>query len=163
MLNRGKRILYSQKTKGFALPAVLIASIVMFLVLLASVTAAVSVRTSLNDQYYNRMAQNAADAGLEYAKACVKKNLSANWGSLEPNTGCDGADNGSDRYMAKIKDENEVETLRITFKVECTKSCNNEDAINYLNSIGTIELLRNEGTAEEVDYRIWRLYSANSS
>jgi hypothetical protein len=41
-------------SNGFALPTVLIASIVMLTVLLASVTSTAAIRASLMTQYYNQ-------------------------------------------------------------------------------------------------------------
>ena len=61
-----------QKTaKAFALPTVLIASIVLLMILAVSVTATAAVRTTLKNQYYVQLAQVAGESGVAYAKACL--------------------------------------------------------------------------------------------
>lgn len=162
MLNRGKTTPSNRQPKGFALPTVLIASIAMFLVLLASVSSAVAARTALSDQFYNRIAQNAADAGLEYAKACVADAVvtGVGWNAnivLSPDKDClgnpissnDGYDTNFDKY-------------RTTFSVSCAdySECSAVDDIRLLVSVGSIELLRDMGGG---DFDVWRTYSANSS
>lgn len=79
---------------GFALPSVLIASIIMLTVLLASVISTAAVRVSMTTQYYNQLAQTAADAGTAYAKACLAANAGKPlWTTLKPltaSTDCSG-------------------------------------------------------------------------
>ena len=85
--------------RGFALPVVLIASIVMLMVLLSGLVAASSTNTAVRDQHHQKAAQLAADAGLAYAQACLKKNnYISQWTAatapnnvLKPNTNCDGS------------------------------------------------------------------------
>jgi len=82
---------------GFALPTVLIASIVMLMILLVSITSTSAVKVSLMAQNYNQLAQNAADAGIAYAKACLAANGNVpQWSSekpLTPGTDCSGEQN----------------------------------------------------------------------
>jgi|GEM_PF-6408110 len=79
---------------GFALPSVLIASIIMLTVLLASVVSTAAVRVSLTTQYYNQLSKTAADAGMAYAKACLAANAGKPlWTTLKPltaSTDCSG-------------------------------------------------------------------------
>lgn len=79
---------------GFALPTVLIASVVMLTVLAASVSSVVSVRNSLKVQYYEQLAKVAGEAGVAYAKACLAKNgnvpLWTDDKPLTPATDCAG-------------------------------------------------------------------------
>ncbi len=81
-------------SKGFALPTVLISSIVMLIVLLTTVVSTVAVRTALLNQYYGQMAQSAGESGLVYAKACLNQSGGiAGWSNakpLMPNTDCSG-------------------------------------------------------------------------
>lgn len=58
-------------SRAFALPTVLIASIVLLTVLAVSVTATAAVRTALQNQYYVQLAQVAGESGVAYAKACL--------------------------------------------------------------------------------------------
>lgn len=79
---------------GFALPTVLIASIVLLTVLTVSVSSVVAVRTALKTQYYEQLAKSAGEAGVAYAKACLAKNGNvALWSDakpLRPSTDCAG-------------------------------------------------------------------------
>ena len=84
----------SRRLGGFALPTVLIASMVMLIVLLAAVQSTASIRTSLTSQYYNQLSQTAGEAGVAYAKACLDSNNDVpQWtdaNPLMPNTDCTG-------------------------------------------------------------------------
>ena len=60
--------------KGFALPTVIIASVVMMMVLLSGLTASSSVNTAIRSQYYNKLAQRTAESGVAFTQACLKKN-----------------------------------------------------------------------------------------
>ena len=81
---------------GFALPTVLIASVVMLTILTVSVSSVAAVRTALKSQYYEQLAQVAGEAGVAYAKACLAKNGNVpqwtNAAPLKPNTDCSGVD-----------------------------------------------------------------------
>jgi alpha-tubulin suppressor-like RCC1 family protein len=90
---------------GFALPSILIASIIMLTVLVAAVSAASSISKAVDDQYYLRHAKEAAESGAARATACLNKDLSvAVWSQnslpLKPNTNCDGsAITGASAYV----------------------------------------------------------------
>lgn len=79
---------------GFALPTVLIASVVMLIVLSVAVSSVASVRTTLKTQYYEQLAKAAGEAGVAYAKACLAKNgnkpLWTDAKPLRPSTDCAG-------------------------------------------------------------------------
>ena len=79
---------------GFALPTVLIASMVMLSILTVSVTSVATVRNNLKTQYYSQLAKVAGEAGTAYAQACLAKNGNVpQWSDaspLRPNTDCTG-------------------------------------------------------------------------
>jgi len=82
-----------QKQKAFALPTVMIASVVMLIVLLSGLVTASSANSAIRDQYYQKVAQQAAEAGGAMAEACLKRNsYIATWSTnlLRPNTDCTG-------------------------------------------------------------------------
>jgi hypothetical protein len=86
----------ARKTEGFALPTVILASVIMLIVLTVSVTAVGSITTTLAGQYYNQLAREAAESGLAHARACLRASPSytATWTNalpLKPNTDCSGA------------------------------------------------------------------------
>ena len=80
--------------RGFALPTVLIASIVLLTILAVSVTATAAVRTTLKNQYYSQLAKAAGEAGVVYAKSCLAQNENepqwSNAKPLTPATDCAG-------------------------------------------------------------------------
>lgn len=79
---------------GFALPTVLIASVVMFIVLAAAVQSVVAVRVALKQQYYEQLAKSAGEAGVAFAQACLSQNGNipqwTNEKPLQPGTDCEG-------------------------------------------------------------------------
>lgn len=81
-------------TKAFALPTVLIASVVLLSILAVSVTATAAVRTTLKNQYYAQLAQVAGESGVAFAKTCLAQNgnipLWSDAKPLTPATDCSG-------------------------------------------------------------------------
>lgn len=143
---------------GFALPTVLIASVVMLIVLSVSVSSVAAVRTALKTQYYEQLAKTAGEAGVSYAKACLAKNgnkpLWTDAKPLKPSTDCSGtqtlpagASCPSDPKCSVMVNNN----LRSSFSVN--KPTVNADgrALTIPNN-GYVELLRS--TTGEV----WRTY-----
>jgi hypothetical protein len=80
--------------KGFALPTVLIASVILLSVLAVAVSATSAIRTTLKNQYYAQLAQIAGESGVAYAKACLAANGNVpQWTDakpLKPSTDCFG-------------------------------------------------------------------------
>lgn len=159
MLYRGHKIKNVANDFGYALPTVLIASIIMLMVLLAAVTSTVATRSALSDQYYNKLAATAAEAGVEYAKACIIKNGSATWTTanklLTPGLKCDGitfvglvstCEKNQDCYVVYVD-----EKIRTKFEVSFPTTIGTTYVIK---SKGTTELLRKSGT-------VWRPFVQN--
>jgi alpha-tubulin suppressor-like RCC1 family protein len=124
---------------AFALPTVLIAGVVMLIVLLTSVSAASSVRTALDEQFYTKLAQEAAEAGLARAVACLEaSNYVQTWtdnSKLRPDTTCTGATiGGGNKYIATYG------SIRTTFNVSAPVIGISSSAV--ITSVGTTELLR---------------------
>jgi septal ring-binding cell division protein DamX len=72
---------------GFALPTVLIASVVMLIVLSVSVSSVAAIRVTLKTQYYEQLAKIAGESGVAYAKACLAKNANVPlWTDAKPLT-----------------------------------------------------------------------------
>ena len=82
--------------KAFALPTVMIASIVMLMVLLSGLVASSSVNVALREQVDQKQLSLTTDAGLAMADACLKANeFEITWtdmSPLRPNTNCYGED-----------------------------------------------------------------------
>lgn len=84
----------ARQHRGFALPTVLIASVVLLTVLAVSVTATTAARTALKSQYYTQLAQIAGEAGVAFAQVCLQANGNVpTWTDakpLTPATNCNG-------------------------------------------------------------------------
>jgi hypothetical protein len=110
---------YRENEKGFALPTILVTSVVMLIVLVSAVGAAASVRTALDTQYYSQLAREAAEAGVVRAVDCLKSNgytqqwaVSPTWDDLRPGSTCAGLDScGAGCYLVEESDH------RTTFEV----------------------------------------------
>lgn len=96
-----KPMLNSHKhDRGFALPTILIVSIVMLTVLVAAVSATSTISSSLSAQYYNQLAREAAESGVTRALDCLNQNptgYTPQWSDvapLKPNTDCNGVVQG---------------------------------------------------------------------
>lgn len=59
------------QNRGFALPAVFVTSIIMMIVLFSVLASVTSFDASLNQQYYEQLARDAAEAGATYADDCM--------------------------------------------------------------------------------------------
>jgi hypothetical protein len=79
--------------RGFALPTVLISSIIMMMVLLSGLTALASVSAAVRIQYNDSLSKAASQAGVKLADSCIRLNGEATWTNtkpLKPNTDCSG-------------------------------------------------------------------------
>ena len=132
----------AQLTVGFALPTILISSIVMLIVLLSSVSAASGIRSALNEQYYNQLAKTAAESGLVRAEECLKQNNYSPTGwtdslKLRPDTTCTGAQiSGGNRYITSFGN------IRTTFLVSAPQITASGDNSARLVVTGMTEILR---------------------
>ena len=137
---------------GFALPSILIASVVMLMVLVTAITAVVATRTALDDQYYRQLARNAAESGIAKATACIRQNSylmtwSGAGGTLTPQTACSGVvQAGLPLYVSETPSE------RTTFTL--TESAIN-GAYYTIESTGTVELLRSSNGD------VWKRYTSS--
>lgn len=81
--------------RGFALPSVLVVSVVMLIVLLAALTQQSSIAASVTHQYYTKLAKLAAESGAMKARTCLRETgYTAQWSTstpLRPNSDCYGA------------------------------------------------------------------------
>lgn len=137
---------------GFALPTLLIASVIMLIVLLASITATSSVNVALTSQYYNQLAREAAESGLANADICLKyTNFSPTWSDvnpLVPDKDCTGVNpNGSTKWVVNKG------TVRSTFSVAAPE-VSSTGHLRFV-STGKVELTRTSNPNEA-----WRSFSA---
>jgi hypothetical protein len=152
-----------RRINGFALPSVLIASIVMLIVLLAAVTSTAAIRVSLVSQYYNQLSQTASDAGIAYAQYCLGINNGVpqwtNANPLMPNTDCTGTQltgftcptNTIDTRCAVMVNGNILTTFSVAQPILAPSG-----KATDVTSIGTTKLLRTSNDST------WRQYSQAS-
>ena len=136
--------------RGFALPTVLIASVVMLTVLTVAASSVAAVRTSVKAQYYEQLAKTAGEAGVAYAKACLaKSNNVPQWSDdepLTPSTNCAGVPIADPpKYVLSTP------TLRSSFSMG-SPTLNSQGKALTLPHSGFVELLRTSNGA------VWRTY-----
>jgi alpha-tubulin suppressor-like RCC1 family protein/Tfp pilus assembly protein PilV len=128
--------------KGFALPTVMIASVVMLIILLSSLVAVSSTNVAIRNQVNLKLASEAAQAGVAMVNACLAANSnSVTWTtSLAPNTDCTGTVVGG--ASAYVLDTTNVKT---TFSVPPPTLSNGVNRTivtatlsNYRTSTGTV-------------------------
>ncbi|NCO10691.1 hypothetical protein GW930_02155 [Candidatus Saccharibacteria bacterium] len=140
--------------QGFALPTVLIASVVMLMVLVTAVSATTAIRGALENQRYTELAKSAAEAGVVFAEACLRiSENTVTWSDaqpLKPNTNCNGEVQAT--LSAYI---NEYDDYRTYFVVNEPQLNGNSEPIEAA-SEGYVEALRSStGTA-------WRVFSGSA-
>ena len=79
-----------QISSGFALPTVIITSVVMFGVLVAVLGMVTSTSSSLSTQYFEALAADAAESAASAAEVCLQKDAMTTSAVLKPNTDCSG-------------------------------------------------------------------------
>lgn len=143
---------------GFALPTVLIASVVLLAVLVTASTSVAAVRTSLKVQYYEQLAKSAGESGAAYAKACLAKNgnkpLWTDLNPLTPSTDCAGNETLNPATDCPANDRCSVvntAAYRSSFKVNRPAVDSSGRALTIPNT-GYVELLRAS------DGSVWRTY-----
>ncbi len=133
----------SGKQRGFALPTVLIASVVMLMVLLSGLTSASSINTAIRGQYDNRQLKLAVQSGTAMMHSCLAKSYNqADWSTakpLKPNTDCKGDPvSGASQYVL------DTPTLKTSFEV---KDVTFEYGAQRTNIVGKIERYRSSSSA----------------
>lgn len=148
---RIRRLLQQIGAQGFALPTVLISSVVMLTVLSVTVTASASIRTSLKSQYYSQLAKAAGDAGVAYAEACLAANGNiptwSNANPLTPATDCSGSVVGGNPTTVSTNGD-----IVSSFSVGMPTTDASGRAVTIPNS-GFVQLLRTSTGA------VWKTYN----
>ena len=149
---------YSVRTSGFALPTILLVSTVMLIILVSSIAAAAASRVSLDSQYYNQLAGQAAESGIARANECLKGNgympqwsTSATGRNLRPNSDCTGA-TMTGGYVREyvVGQGGGASKVRTRYSVDAP---NGTKLGSILRVVGTTELVRGSSP-----YNVWRSY-----
>jgi alpha-tubulin suppressor-like RCC1 family protein len=141
---------------GFALPTVLIASIVMLMVLVSAISSIGSVSVAIDGQYYNQLAREAAEAGEARAIDCLKQSPTSTpqWSDaspLLPNTNCDGTTNTS--YPNFVLNS---ANIRTSFRVGLPAT--GAGSATRVAATGSVSLVRSSSGNS-----VWRTYSQSIS
>jgi len=142
--------------RAFALPTILIASVIMMVVLVSAVTAVSSTSSLLSSQYYNQLARHAAEAGLAYARDCLitsgyETDPSTTWNNtnqLRPDRACNGTttlQNSAEKQY--IQNGNNVRT---TFRVGAPTT--GAGGTIHITARGIVELTRSSNGS------VWRTF-----
>jgi alpha-tubulin suppressor-like RCC1 family protein len=144
-------VIRARLRQGFALPTILIASVIMLTVLVSAVSATSSLRAGLDSQYYNQLAKEAAESGLARARECLASNGYVpqwNANNLYPSTSCSGGSPCTNSSSCFVMQRSSV---RSTFSVDPPI---NQTVSQLVKVHGTVELLRssNGGVWKTYDY-----------
>ena len=143
---------HNRSFRGFALPSILIASVVMMIVLVVAASGISTTRTALSDSHYNRLARQAAESGAIHAQECAfNSGTVAEWSSatnsqLRPGTGCKGGSQCAVASCYVLFDG----SLRSTYSVGAPTT--NADGSMIVTVRGVTQLLRVS------DNSVWKEY-----
>jgi alpha-tubulin suppressor-like RCC1 family protein len=151
MMRSSMKHMLARMDQGFALPTLLIASVIMLTVLLSAVTAVSSITGGINSQYYNQLAREAAESGLAHARNCLRASgYTPTWSNanpLHPDTNCSGTSQAS--YPDYVFETNNVRT---TFTIE--QPTQGAAGSLHVVSEGKVELVRTSDPNQ-----VWRTYT----
>lgn len=138
--------------EGFALPTILISSVVMLTILASAVTAVSSLSNALETEYYNQISREATESGVARATDCLKQSPTSTpqWSEvapLRPNTNCNGSIiSGMSEYI------NTLPNTKATFRVGLPAS-GSSDATRIA-ATGNVFLTRASDSST-----VWRAYT----
>ena len=141
---------YKSLSAGFALPTIVISSVVLFAVLAAVTGMAASSTSALTQQYYESLAADAAESGATHVEECMATNGGvATWtasNNLTPASKCDGtAASGASLYLINKP------TYRTTYTVEPAVTTSTGSIT--IKVTGKTELIRQSNS------QVWKTYT----
>lgn len=144
--------------RGFALPTILIASVVMLIVLLAAVQTVVAARLGIQEQYYSQLASEAAESGLIAAEACIKANTAyeAAWsgGTLDTGDNCSGSAIGGAPTTVLVQ----ADPVKLDTSYSVAYPDNTKNPV-IIEAVGTVSLKRKSDNSEWKTYTMSRKMS----
>jgi alpha-tubulin suppressor-like RCC1 family protein len=143
---------------GFALPTVMVSSVVMLILLLSGLTATSSINNAIRGQYNEKMAKEAADSGIRMAVACIHNRTVHTSGLLKPNsTSCTNTTTTATKPTYVL----DTPTAKTYFEVSPPTQENYSDARYYNIDVTGYLLLYRPGSStvwrtitEKVDFKI---------
>ncbi len=148
------------RARGFALPTILLVSTVMFTILVASIGAAAASRVSLDSQYYNLLARQAAQSGIARATECLESSgYTPQWSTLasnrdlRPNSTCAGTTMTGGGVSPYVVGDGVGPDLNVRTKYSI-EAPSGSGIGSILQVVGTTELVRSSSPNS-----VWRSYS----
>lgn len=137
------------KTKnGFALPTVMITSVVMLAVLLTGLVYTSSTNVTVRDQYYDQLAREAAESGLNTLVGCLRAGVNPTGTYTPQSTSCSvpAIDNVKSNYVMTAT------TAGTLVKTTFTAVPSTIDSAGYytLSAVGTAQLFRTSNSSTPV-------------
>lgn len=146
--------------RGFALPTILLVSTVMFIILVASIAAAAASRVSLDSQYYNLLARQAAQSGVARTEECLRSNgYSPQWSTLSvnrdlrPNSTCLGTTMSGGGVSPYVVGDGVGPNLNVRTRYS-VEAPDGSGVGSILKVVGTTELVRTSSPNS-----VWRSYT----
>lgn len=145
---------------GFALPTLLLVSIAMITILVASIAAVAASRVSLDSQYYNKLAQQAIESGMARAGECLRgSGFTPQWGinaenrDLRPDSDCTGATLSGSWVSPYVVEDigGSSANLRTKYSIDAPSGTGIGSSLRV---IGTTELVRTSNPNS-----VWRSYT----
>ena len=141
--------------RGFALPTILLVATVMLSILMAAIGATAASRVALDSQYYNQLAQQAAESGVNRANECLKgSGYAPQWSTqvsgkdLRPDTDCTGTSIFGSAYVVGAVSGTKIRT---SYSVDAPSGSGIGSALKVT---GTTQLMRTS-----MPGNVWRTYT----
>lgn len=91
-----------QTHKGFVLPTIVIAAVVLMTVLTATLSLMSGMSSSVNQQYLDQLAREAAESGANHIASCMNTGVFVAGTTITPQTNCNGVvQSGASLYLTK--------------------------------------------------------------
>lgn len=140
---------WCQRSQGFALPSVIITSVVMFGVLVAVLSMVTSTSASLSGQYFEALAADAAESAASVVGVCLEQDALATGTVLTPNTDCSGSNvSGRSAYVLKSDGTNRPYRTSYTATLDSVTSTS-----SIVKITGTAERIRSTTGAAYQTYK----------
>lgn len=132
---------------GFALPTVMITSVVMLGVLLAGLVYASSTNVTVRDQYYDQLAREAAESGINFIVSCLRQSITPS-GTYTPKSkscGDASADSSKSEFLLDTSsDTNARPTVKTTYSTSTSAISN--DGYYTITATGSAQIFRTSNT-----------------
>lgn len=144
--------------RGFALPTIVLASVILMMVLAGALSIGASNNVVLREQYNNQLMREASEAGLQYATACYYQVVTTATAAQWPNAGT--LDTGDDCYGTPMAGTNcgtlnatsacyvmSNSTTHTRFSVSYVPDATSATAVSF-SAVGYVDKIRtSDGTA----------------